>query len=42
MPTAVQMRSEVLDCRLAAGGSDCLLKTRVADIAPTASVVFDS
>jgi DNA-binding Lrp family transcriptional regulator len=34
---AVQVRPEILEAHLVAGGFDYLLKTRVADMAPTAS-----
>ena len=34
---AVQVRPEILECHLVAGGFDYLIKTRVADMGPTAS-----
>ena len=32
-PTAVQVRTEIMECHMVAGGFDYLLKTRMADMA---------
>ena len=39
---AVQVRPEILECHLVAGGFDYLLKTRVADMAAYRALLGDS